>query len=111
MDKPTAPTVHLGGTSGEELLENINKARTALALALDAIAATAPHGRDYPATVKDAAYYLPGQATPGFTQALLQHGARVDKLQQVHDELSVVGRAIADQVFSRGWSRSDRSGS
>jgi len=43
----TAPTVHLNGTSKAELIENLEKANTALHDACSALAGTAPNARDY----------------------------------------------------------------
>lgn len=47
--KPTAPTVHWGGSRPDELKRTYRAAMKSLEAAEDAVAATAPHGRDYPA--------------------------------------------------------------
>jgi hypothetical protein len=41
------PTVHLNGTSREELCLQLQRADDALLAAYEALSATAPHGRDY----------------------------------------------------------------
>jgi hypothetical protein len=47
VHKTTVPTVHLNGTSGEELLAQLNTAILQLIQARRAVVAAAPNGRDY----------------------------------------------------------------
>jgi hypothetical protein len=79
------PTIHLNGTSKEVLFEDLSNALYAVTLAMEAVQATAPHGRDY--------YTQSGNA---LQQALAQHASRLHSLQTVYDELE----AIAEHVQS-----------
>jgi len=81
-----APTVHLNGTSKEALLQlNMNAASAVLA-AIRALTEAHPNARDF---------YVQG---PGaYKQAVDEHVARLDKLQDVLEELSELTEAISDQ--------------
>jgi hypothetical protein len=79
------PTVHLNGTSKEQLFEDLFNALDAIRVAQEAIQKTAPNGRDY--------YPQSGNA---LQQALAQHASRIRALDTVYDEL----HAIAEHVQS-----------
>ena len=77
------PTVHLNGTSREELMEQLLNAVEALRVAIDAVSAACPNGRDY---------YVQG---PDATQeALRQHANRLHNLTAVRVELNEIAEAI-----------------
>lgn len=79
------PTVHLNGTSRDDLLEQNVNAMHAVAAAMRALEAAAPNGRDY----------YP-QAPNAITAAKEQHGDRLRSLADVHKELETIATAIAD---------------
>jgi hypothetical protein len=79
------PTIHLNGTSKEELFNDLSNALYAIQLARECVQATAPHGRDYCTKSGNA-----------LQQALAQHASRLRALQTVYDEL----QAIAEHVQS-----------
>jgi len=91
MTNPTLaiPTVHLNGTSGEVLLEQLRGARRALDAALEALAAAYPNARDY--------YVQPG----GFSPAQQQHETRIAKLREVRNEVCDVLEGVRKQVAAR----------
>jgi hypothetical protein len=79
------PTIHMNGTSKQELESQIEAADRALSLALDALNAAAPHARDYyPRHVMD------------FQAALEQHHGRVKMLKTVRRELGQIWEGICD---------------
>lgn len=90
--KPIAPTVHLNGTSYDELYDRWRAAEAAVLAAVDALNNLPPHGRDYYPQDAD-------QASQGATYRLArdQHLARVTKLLGVHNELLSILNQIIDQ--------------
>jgi hypothetical protein len=78
------PTVHLNGTSREELLDQLGNALTALHVATLVLGKAAPNGRDY---------YPQGEKV--IYGALYQHKLRLQKLQEVIAELEAIGEQIA----------------
>jgi hypothetical protein len=79
----TLPTVHLNGTSRDELQRQIFFAITAIENAIRKLNNAAPNGRDY---------YPQGQNAWG--KANDQHVARVGKLVAVVDELEAIATAL-----------------
>lgn len=77
------PTVHLNGTSRDELVAQFERASNALALALQALMDAAPNARDY--------YVQNGDA---FTKARTEHYARVERVQQVKDEIEQLWESV-----------------
>jgi hypothetical protein len=77
------PTVHLNGTSRDDLVEQIALAIHALHEAGRALAGTCPNGRDY---------YTQGPAA--ISKALEEHEARMRKVREVIAELETIGEAI-----------------
>lgn len=77
------PTIHLNGTSKEELVEALCNARAAIDDAITALRKTTPNGRDY---------YPQG---PKATEwAVAEHSVRVHKLMEVRDEIEELAVAI-----------------
>lgn len=80
------PTVHLNGTSGEDLESQLEEAVQTVMNAITALAEAAPNARDY---------YTQG---PGaFGKAVAQHELRAEKLRGVRDELMAVWEAVQEQ--------------
>jgi hypothetical protein len=77
------PTVHLNGTSREELMQQLRTAIDAIDAAIDACQKAAPHGRDY---------YPQGSEV--IQTAMTQHYHRLNRLEDVRRELQVIGEAI-----------------
>lgn len=87
IDRDTViPTVHLNGTSAEQLMESYLEVRRALVAARDALCKAAPHGRDY---------YPQGQEAS--TLAFDQHYLRVKRLEIVTRELETILLGIQAQ--------------
>lgn len=80
------PTIHLNGTSREQLLEGYCDAIDALHAAGRKLAAAYPNGRDY---------YVQGPVAT--TRAMSQHEARMAKLKSVIAELEEIVMHIRDQ--------------
>lgn len=80
----SVPTVHLNGTSREELLTQLTTAADAVRDAITALQKACPNGRDY---------YPQGD---GATQeARRQHANRLHHLTAVRSELVEIAEAIA----------------
>lgn len=78
-----APTIHLNGTSRDELIAQLETASLALYDAEQALAGMAPHGRDY----------YP-QGPQALEQALAEHGARLQALQALRVEIHAIWESI-----------------
>lgn len=74
------PTIHLNGSSAEDLTKGYLAAERALNEALEALAQAAPNARDY---------YVQGDDV--FEKAREEHAARVAKLLVVKDEIHALG--------------------
>jgi len=85
------PTVHLNGTSKDELLRQIHDAHVAVQAALDALAKARPHGRDYYVQAVE-----PG-AYDAYTLARNESQVREAKLSEVLDELQAIYVGIEQQ--------------
>lgn len=79
----TLPTIHLNGTSAEALTTSLRNAITALDSALNALAQTAPHGRDY---------YPQGDGA--YPKALREHLDRAHRVHDVRAELTHIALEI-----------------
>lgn len=77
------PTVHLNGTSKQELFDTYFEALDAIATARVALTKAYPNGRDY----------YP-QGNTAIQQAMSQHADRLQRLETIYDEL----HAIAEHV-------------
>ena len=82
------PTVHLNGTSGDDLLSQTTDAMIALSDAIKALQAAGPHGRDY---------YVQQQAN--FAEAQQQHWDRIAKLEAVQADLVAISQSIYAQIL------------
>jgi hypothetical protein len=80
------PTIHLNGSSPAQLVGALKSARSALIKAQDALAATAPHARDY---------YPQGDGA--FYEARDEHASRVQRLEAVSQELLEIALAVMNQ--------------
>ena len=78
------PTIHLNGTSKQELIDQLCDACNALNDAASAIANTRPNGRDY---------YV--QDDRNFPKALEEHSRRINLLISVRNELMQIAEHIA----------------
>ncbi len=79
------PTVHLNGTSRQELLQQFLAARTALRAARDAMCAAAPNGRDY---------YV--QNTGAFSIARDQHTERLQRIEALIAEYETLAEGVIE---------------
>lgn len=81
------PTIHLNGTSAEELIEKYEKAAAdADVLLRCALADTAPNARDfYP------------QGDDAFRQATREHESRIQAIRTVRDELVGIWEDLLEQ--------------
>jgi hypothetical protein len=78
------PTVHLGGTSHDRLLETACEAVNALLAGLEAMERAAPNPRDY----------YP-QGSGAFDAAAREHAERVARVRAVVNEMQQLASAIA----------------
>lgn len=83
------PTVHLNGTSGEALLEQITDASNAISTAIDGLANASPNARDY--------YVTPGTWEP----ACAWIGEKLAQLRVMRAELALTAEHIQKQVDAR----------
>lgn len=79
----TRPTVHLNGTSRVALRVGYSNAHAAVRAAIDAVQASAPHGRDYYTQGPDA-----------LRAAQQEHLSRVQRLEAVAVELADLAVAL-----------------
>ena len=94
--KLMVPTIHLNGTSREQLIEGYLDALRALRAAEDAMGKITVHGRDYYVQNYDQyGEYVDGK--PAIGRALDEHRARFDKIAAVISELEEVVDGIAKQ--------------
>lgn len=79
------PTIHLNGTSRQDLLDDLTTAVTAMYRAIECVQDTAPNARDY--------YPQGGTAWRG---ADTEHRGRVERLRAVLAELGELAEHVAD---------------
>ena len=79
----TTPTVHLNGTSREDLSDHYEAAYRAMNDAIDAVCGASPNARDY---------YV--QADGAFTRAVSEQESRLQRLRDVRDELLALYEAV-----------------
>lgn len=82
------PTLHLNGTAGADLQDQVTDAMLALSDAINALQAAGPNGRDY---------YVQRDVT-AFAQAQQQHWDRLTKLEAVQADLVAIAEAIHAQM-------------
>lgn len=80
----TLPTVHINGTSREELQRQNREAWAAINAAITALNNAAPHARDY---------YVEGEEA--FRKAAAEHLTRKAKLLEVQKELTQIAYHLA----------------
>jgi len=85
MGRIVKPTIHLNGTSRESLVTGYRNAYDAIDAAIDMVAKTAPHGRDY---------YV--QSDNAVIVAIAQHQSRLQTLEGLRKELETIILAIMD---------------
>lgn len=83
MSAIAIPTIHINGTSQEELMNGYMDAIDALRIAISKIEACGPNGRDY---------YPQGAGAMTLAQA--QHTERLHKLGLVSSELIEIAEAV-----------------
>jgi len=91
------PTVHLNGTSGQDLIDQNTNAWEAVRKAIDTLRAAAPNARDY---------YV--KSPEAFSIAQRAHEYRVSALTAVRDQLASIVEGIQDQIDAKEASRRDR---
>ena len=79
------PTIHLNGTSKQQLLDDYCDVSHALNAAIEKMIENGPNGRDY--------YPAGDQAFP---QAIKEHYDRIEKLHAVKAEIDQIAEHIAD---------------
>ena len=84
-EKLTLPSIHLNGTSGEQLLDLNRKAADAVRDAITALYNAYPNARDF---------YVQGDGA--FEKARREHEARVAHLKTVRAELIEITEHVAD---------------
>jgi len=80
----TLPTVHLNGTSRDDLLDGYIAAMDAIRLAIQAVQAAAPNARDY---------YV--QSNMSAHLARDEHFTRLARLRETLDELNTIAEHVA----------------
>jgi hypothetical protein len=85
MTAIATPTIHLNGTSGDELQRQVRDVVDALYKALEAARQAVPNGRDY---------YPQGDSA--LWKAVDEHRLRIERLQAVLGEYETLSLAIAD---------------
>ena len=91
------PTIHLNGTSGEDLLDQYASAVEAVREAIDAVCDAGPNARDYYVQGPDAAL-----------AAQREHEARVASIKRVRDDLAAIVEGIQDQIDAKEAARRTR---
>ena len=82
------PLIHLNGTAGADLQDQVTDAMLALSDAINALQAAGPNGRDY---------YVQRDVT-AFAQAQQQHEDRLARLEAVQAELVAIAESIHAQM-------------
>ena len=85
------PTLHLNGTAGADLQDQVTDAMLALHTAIKSLQAAGPNGRDY---------YVQRDVT-AFAQAQQQHEDRLARLEAVQAELVEISESIHAQMTPR----------
>jgi hypothetical protein len=79
------PQININGTAASDLLELYLDAKRALEVAITALSAAAPHGRDYQTYQNHAAVFYAAQR---------EHVARIVKVRQVLAEIETIAEHI-----------------
>ena len=94
----TKPTIHLNGTSAEDLLEGYRTAMEGISNARQAMRSAWPNGRDYYPQGPDA-----------INEAIREHAVRLLKLEEIHTELTELAVHCNDIISERNQRRAERS--
>ena len=86
----TKPTIHLNGSSVNDLLKGYSEAHHAVSVAMEKLAVCGPHGRDY---------YVTGPTD--IDKAISEHRARLEKLKEVQDDLFLLSMHCLDNQTER----------
>lgn len=86
------PTVHLNGTSKQQLLDDYCDMGHALNAAMEKMIENGPNGRDYP---------INRDGTCSFTQARKEHMDRIAKIHAIKEEIDAIAVHIADSEGGR----------
>lgn len=81
------PTIHLNGTSPEELRDQLSRAERAADALREALMGMAPHGRDYYPQGDDAVYV-----------AVIEHGERLAKLNLIMLDIEALIEHVIEHV-------------
>lgn len=81
------PTIHLNGSAGQVLMDDIFAAIAAIDMAQSTLRTCGPNGRDYP--------------NGGIEVAVAQHRGRLQRLIDVANELEDMATNIAEQCDKR----------
>lgn len=81
----TFPTIHLNGTSRDELIRQLSAALVAIGSAREALAAASPNARDY----------YP-QGTEATRSAYAEHRSRLERLLVIEDELNAIAGHVVE---------------
>lgn len=92
----TFPTVHLNGTSAEDLTEDYRAAYSAVSSAIEALQQSAPNARDY---------YV--QGSDAYPRARAEHERRLHALADVCRDLLALFASVEEQSDARRARRSD----
>lgn len=85
------PTIHLNGSHGPTLADEITQATQHLRTAINALATCAPHMRDY----------YPNPDKHSYDRARAQHEDRLRRLIEVQDDLTFLRIGIQKRVDER----------
>lgn len=90
LANPTAPVINLNGTSANDLIEGYKAAYTAIQKAYEAVQQVTVHGRDF-------------QTAPigTYEKARAEQIVRLEKLQEVADDMTELARLVQQQVDAR----------
>jgi hypothetical protein len=88
LNMVTIPSIHLNGTSANELCKEIRNAVDALAEARKQLAGMTVHGRDHYVKADKESY----------SKARAEHEARFVALDKITDELTAIYLGIRDQI-------------
>lgn len=83
---PEVPLVHLNGTAKCDLIQPLREALVVLNEAVDALAKTAPNGRDY---------YPMGACV--FRLAQQQHTERIERVKNIIAEVQLIWKGVDQQ--------------
>jgi len=88
------PTIHLNGTSGEELRDQWTAAQRAIDDAITALCDAGPNARDYYVQGPDAAL-----------QAQREHEDRMKQLRSMRNDIAQIVDKIEEQIFEKELTR------